>query len=230
MRPNRNPASFALRSRRVWRPRELPEYNGSTEMVRQIEGEMTTLVCLVGVDQRKPSSVYIGSDSRISWGDSDTVWSQGRKVFACANSPRVFGYVGDVTFPALAIPTIVDLIDKGAVDPNATEEDSCRSSSCCGRTIHDNSAGTVGSFRPIGRAKDFAASSRWTYSHTQLPATSGTLRSWKCHRCHRHLRSWAPAAEACGRRALIGRRVPRRTLPAPSSRRCATQSPAAKTH
>lgn len=31
---------------------------------------MTTIVAWAGVDQRKVSSIYIASDSRITWGDS----------------------------------------------------------------------------------------------------------------------------------------------------------------
>ncbi|MEU8008350.1 hypothetical protein [Micromonospora parva] len=78
---------------------------------------MTSIVAWAGVDTRGVSSVYIGSDSRISWGARHT-WDQGRKVFACASKPSIFGYWGDVLFPALAIPVLVDRIDKAGISPS----------------------------------------------------------------------------------------------------------------
>jgi hypothetical protein len=78
---------------------------------------MTTLACWLGVDSRGPASLYIAADSRITWG-ADTSWDQGRKVFACVLEPHVFGYVGDVLFPALAIPTVIELIDRGVLAGN----------------------------------------------------------------------------------------------------------------
>jgi len=73
---------------------------------------MTSVVMWAGVDTRGPASLYIASDSRISWG-THSIWDQGRKVFACISQPHIFGYWGDVIFPALAIPLIVDRIDRG---------------------------------------------------------------------------------------------------------------------
>lgn len=68
---------------------------------------MTTIVAWAGVDQRKVSSIYVASDSRITWGDSH-LWNQGRKTFAAPGTPHIFGYWGDVLFPALALPTVMD--------------------------------------------------------------------------------------------------------------------------
>lgn len=73
---------------------------------------MTSIVAWAGIDPRGPSSIYIASDSRISW-PHGTFWDQGRKVFACINKPHIFGYWGDVLFPALAIPVLVDRLDRG---------------------------------------------------------------------------------------------------------------------
>jgi hypothetical protein len=70
---------------------------------------MTSLISWVGVDARGPASLYIASDSRISW-DFDT-WDVGRKVYACATRPDIFGYCGDVLFPALALGQVVALGD-----------------------------------------------------------------------------------------------------------------------
>ena len=73
---------------------------------------MTSVAVWAGVDTRGVASLYIASDSRITWGDSHR-WDQGRKVFACGSKPHIFGYWGDVLFPALALPVLVDRIDRG---------------------------------------------------------------------------------------------------------------------
>jgi hypothetical protein len=59
---------------------------------------MTTIVTWAAVDTHGVSSIYIASDSRISWG-ATTVWDSGRKTFASQDCPFVFGYWGDVLFP-----------------------------------------------------------------------------------------------------------------------------------
>ena len=73
---------------------------------------MTLLVCWAGVDTHGPSSLYIASDSRISW-DKATKFDAGRKVFAFSRWPDVLGYCGDVLFPSMALNQIVDLADAG---------------------------------------------------------------------------------------------------------------------
>jgi hypothetical protein len=73
----------------------------------KIEIPMTSLVSWVGIDHRKPASIYIASDSRISW-DAASVWDSGRKVFASRTRPEIFGYVGDVLFPSLVLGQIAD--------------------------------------------------------------------------------------------------------------------------
>lgn len=75
---------------------------------------MTTVVAWAGVDQRKVSSIYIASDSRITWGDSH-LWNQGRKTFAASQTPHIFGYWGDVLFPAIALPTVIDELATGII-------------------------------------------------------------------------------------------------------------------
>ncbi len=74
---------------------------------------MTSLVGWIAVDARGPSSLYVASDSRITWGDPNYRWDQGRKVFACLTQAHLFAYVGDVLFPALALPSITERIDRG---------------------------------------------------------------------------------------------------------------------
>ena len=68
---------------------------------------MTSLVSWAGVDSRGPSSIYIATDSRISWGKGST-WDAGRKVFASRRRLEIFGYVGDVLFPSLVLGQIAD--------------------------------------------------------------------------------------------------------------------------
>ncbi len=73
---------------------------------------MTLLVAWAGIDPRGPSSIYIASDSRISWG-SATSFDYGRKVFSFSRWPDVLGYSGDVLFPSIALNQIVELADAG---------------------------------------------------------------------------------------------------------------------
>ena len=74
---------------------------------------MTTQISWIGVDSRVPSSVYIATDSRISWGAKDT-WDAGQKVFSSVSSPQIWGYSGDVLFPSQAIGQFVHALDNGA--------------------------------------------------------------------------------------------------------------------
>lgn len=73
---------------------------------------MTTLVAWLGVDARKPSSIYLVSDSRISWGNNQN-WNYGRKLFASHTSPDLLGYYGDVMFPSHVLGQITNLIENG---------------------------------------------------------------------------------------------------------------------
>lgn len=71
---------------------------------------MTSLVSWIGVDSRSPASIYLASDSRISWGDKSH-WDCGRKLFASRNYPEILGYFGDVLFPSQVLGQLIDLID-----------------------------------------------------------------------------------------------------------------------
>ena len=75
---------------------------------------MTSFVAWVGVDQRGPASVYLASDSRISW-EPTRVWDHGTKLFACHTGPHLLGYIGDVIFPSLVLAQITSAIDLGIV-------------------------------------------------------------------------------------------------------------------
>ncbi len=80
---------------------------------------MTTIVAWAAVDQRQVSSLYIASDSRITWGTSH-LWDQGLKTFASATTPHIFGYWGDVLFPSMALTTIVEHLAAGAFRERAS--------------------------------------------------------------------------------------------------------------
>lgn len=73
---------------------------------------MTLLVAWVGVDTHGPTSMYIASDSRISWRDNAR-FNHARKVFAFSSQPDILGYCGDVLFPSIALNQIVQLADAG---------------------------------------------------------------------------------------------------------------------
>ncbi len=73
---------------------------------------MTLLVAWAGVDTHGPSSIYVASDSRISWGTAAN-FDFGRKVFSFSHWPDVLGYCGDVLFPSIALNQIVELADAG---------------------------------------------------------------------------------------------------------------------
>ena len=60
-----------------------------------------------------PASVYIASDSRVTWDEGRTTWDRGKKVFASAMSPEIFGYCGDTRIAALVISQVVGAIDAG---------------------------------------------------------------------------------------------------------------------
>lgn len=73
--------------------------------------KVTTLISWIGVDSRGQSSIYLASDSRISWGKSSS-WDNGRKLFVSKNRPDIFGYCGDVLFPTQVLGQIVEQIDQ----------------------------------------------------------------------------------------------------------------------
>jgi hypothetical protein len=74
--------------------------------------DMTLLVSWVAVDSRKPSAIYLLSDSRISWSNNKK-YDYGRKVFASHNTPNIFGYCGDVLLPSILLNQLIDIIDLG---------------------------------------------------------------------------------------------------------------------
>ena len=84
---------------------------------------MTTLISWVGIDQRRPTSLYLASDSRISWGSQHHRWDVGRKLFSRKVSADIFGYCGDVLFPSLALGHFAEAVDRELIlAPNDNAE------------------------------------------------------------------------------------------------------------
>jgi hypothetical protein len=71
---------------------------------------MTTIVAWLGVDSRGPASLYLASDSRITWGPS-TSWDVRRKLFVCRTQPYLFGYAGEAFAPTHLLGQITERID-----------------------------------------------------------------------------------------------------------------------
>lgn len=78
---------------------------------------MTSLLIWFAADKKKaegfkPASVYIATDSLITWKDGSK-WPHGQKVFASKTSADVFAYCGDRLFAAHALGQVVAAIDSG---------------------------------------------------------------------------------------------------------------------
>lgn len=150
---------------------------------------MTSIVSWVGVDQRQPSSLYIASDSRITWDGGDP-WDHGRKCFASAVRPHIFGYWSDVLFPALSLPAIMQRIDEGFFGDDRPE---------IGRSVYESlralwasypqhqrrSFGVLHGFRVReGMESDFtltvttydAPTDRWAFGEAGIPDSSSLLQ------------------------------------------------------
>lgn len=81
---------------------------------------MTSLVCWVGIDHRKISSIYLASDSRITHQESGRVLSDSaQKVFACVTRPEIFGYCGNAGAPPAVLASLVREFDTGAMGSRA---------------------------------------------------------------------------------------------------------------
>lgn len=150
---------------------------------------MTSIVAWVGVDQRKPASLYIASDSRITWDQRDR-WDHGRKAFASAVRPHIFGYWSDVLFPALALPTVIQQIDDGFLgedrgDAGQAAYERMRALWATYPHAHRRSFGILHGFRTgEGMASEFrlavtffdAATDRWSFDPVALPSRSAFLQ------------------------------------------------------
>ncbi|MCJ7525652.1 MAG: hypothetical protein MUP71_10600 [Candidatus Aminicenantes bacterium] len=72
---------------------------------------MTLVVSWIGKDTHGYTSAYIASDSRVSWGNLN-FYDSCRKTFFSNEFPDIIGFCGDVLFPSMVIPSIIELIDK----------------------------------------------------------------------------------------------------------------------
>lgn len=86
----------------------------TTNVVKTQSDAMTSLIAWAGVDSRGPASVYLASDSRISW-ETGEKWDYGRKLFASHTHADLFGYCGTVFFPSLILGQFLALADAGAL-------------------------------------------------------------------------------------------------------------------
>jgi hypothetical protein len=82
---------------------------------------MTSFISWIGVDARSPASIYMASDSRISWSGENSVskWDYGCKLFASQKHPDIFGYVGDVLYPSQILGQALGLVDSGMLFSSA---------------------------------------------------------------------------------------------------------------
>ncbi len=71
---------------------------------------MTTLISWITYDQNKQASIYVASDSRLSWTKEET-WDSGRKVYCSDKYPDIVGYCGDVLFCSQVISQVMTYID-----------------------------------------------------------------------------------------------------------------------
>lgn len=153
---------------------------------------MTSLVSWVGVDSRGPASIYIATDSRISWGGNSN-WDAGRKVFASRSRPEVFGYVGDVLFPSLVLGQIADAIESPeTIDKPAAEARFARIANLIKSAFHSLPASEKRDFKIAyarrfgqGMRADFRffslswnAATSWTLLEEEVPPTSGSIVIW----------------------------------------------------
>lgn len=77
---------------------------------------MTSLLVWFASDKKAnlgfvPASVYIASDSRLTWDNGSTAWDCGKKVFASVTEPEIFGFCGDSRFAALVLSQAIGAID-----------------------------------------------------------------------------------------------------------------------
>lgn len=80
---------------------------------------MTTLIAWAAIDQRTTSSVYMASDSRLTW-DKHGTWDSGRKIFASEKFPEILGYTGDALFCSQILSQVIAFIDACSVLETAT--------------------------------------------------------------------------------------------------------------
>lgn len=84
---------------------------------------MTTLICWAGADSRNIASLYIASDSRLTWGTPEISYDCGQKLFFSQKHLHAFGFSGDVTCASQLLHSLVFQIDNDYLKENISNKD-----------------------------------------------------------------------------------------------------------
>ena len=183
---------------------------------------MTSVVSWVGVDSRGPASIYIASDSRISWGEVAT-WDHGRKVFACSSSPEIFGYAGASLFPSIFLSQLTGILSSKALgDLREPGSRVCQIVDCA-KSSHDSFPIEVADRRSfkivyccrVGENMDsrfFAfliaydsETSQWTSQELPIPSVSGLIHAEGsgANAVREHVARWKKSEQGGTSRAIF---------------------------
>lgn len=77
---------------------------------------MTSLAVAIASDARGPCSLYLMTDSRITWATAAERWDVGLKTFASPNTADIFGFCGDAYFVPIALSQALELLSRGTLD------------------------------------------------------------------------------------------------------------------
>ena len=80
---------------------------------------MTLLVAWTGIDSRGPASVYIATDSRLSWG-KQSFFDHAIKTYALHNFPAIIGFCGDVLVSQMIISQTIALVKEMEINKMTT--------------------------------------------------------------------------------------------------------------
>lgn len=82
---------------------------------------MTSLAAMIARDSRGPSSLYLMTDSRITWGESAQHWDAGRKTFASPVGADILGYCGDAYFMPMTLGQVLSIAAAKILDLSSPE-------------------------------------------------------------------------------------------------------------
>src|SRR2546422_4715158 len=152
---------------------------------------MTTLVAWLGVDSRGPASIYVASDSRITWGGS-TPWDRGRKLFVCRLRAVLFGYCGEAFFPSQVLGQVAEQIDADLLRGSDPDDVAHQIVSVVSEMLRDRPPAVSGDFEIILAQRSGDGMSSTFHLHTSrfsrstapeiirhpLPGQSGVIGAW----------------------------------------------------
>lgn len=152
---------------------------------------MTTLVAWLGVDSRGPASVYLASDSRITWGGS-TPWDRGRKLFVCRQQAYLFGYCGEAFFPSQVLGQVTEQIDADLLRGSDPDDSAHQIVSVVFEMLRDRPPAVSGEFQVMLAQRSGDGMSSTFHLHTSrfpsstapeivrhtLPGQSGVIGVW----------------------------------------------------